>query len=326
MTTLLLATLSIMTGAFVVTGVASFAAMWAWLMVDYPPLPLARLRARGQMVRLGASELAFTREEAAAFLRGVMELDLSGDEVASLERRTEGWIAALQLAALSMRDCKDVSGFVESFSGSNRHVLDFLADEVLVRQPEGVREFLLETSVLERMSASLCDALTGRDDGQEMLERLEKANLFLVPLDEEGRYYRYHHLFAAFLRERLRRARPDAIPELHRRAGLWYEEEDGCLASAIEHALAAGDHERAADLIEEETGVRRTYVDASLLLRWLGTLPDGLVRRRPHARGRVHLRRLPRADAAAQEDGPARQHRRDDARDAQGAEGRRDRR
>ena len=169
---------------------------------------------------------------------------------------------------------------MEAIAGSTRHVFDYLAEEVLSRQPEDVREFLLKTSVVETLSGPLCEALTDTADGQEMLERLERDNLFLVPLDEEGRYYRYHHLFAAFLRERLRRIHPDEIPALHRRAGLW-EEADGCLAGAIEHALAAEDFERAADLIEEETGVRRTYVDASLLLRWLGTLPDELVRRRP---------------------------------------------
>src|SRR5918998_51543 len=161
-----------------------------------PPLPLPKLRARDQVAEIRAADLRFTSDEAAAFLDDAMGLALSAGDVAALEEVTEGWAAALQLAALSMRDCKDVSGFVESFSGSNRHVLDFLADEVLVRQPEGVREFLLETSVLERMSAPLCDALTGRDDGQEMLERLERENLFVGPLDDDRVWYRYHHLFA----------------------------------------------------------------------------------------------------------------------------------
>jgi LuxR family transcriptional regulator, maltose regulon positive regulatory protein len=138
----------------------------------------------------------------------VIGLSLSTEDIAALEEITEGWVAALQLAALSMRDREDVSGFVESFSGSNRHVLDFLAEEVLERQPKGVREFLLKTSVLRRMSAPLCDALTGRDDGQEMLERLERENLFVVPLDDERLWYRYHHLFADFLRGRLGRESP----------------------------------------------------------------------------------------------------------------------
>src|SRR5918997_4377290 len=246
---------------------------------ERPPLPLSRLRARGRLTELRVPDLRFTLEEAADFLGRTMGLNLSGERVVALERGTEGWIAGLQLAAHALRADEDDA--VEAFAGSARHVFDYLADEVLSRQPEDVREFLLKTSIVETLNGPLCEALTDATDGREMLERLERAKLFLVPLDEGGRYYRYHHLFAAFLRERLRRANPDEIPELHRRAGLWYEEVEGCLASAIEHALAAGDHERAADLIEEETGVRRTYGDASLLLRWLGTLPDGLVRRRP---------------------------------------------
>ena len=246
-----------------------------------PPLPLPALRARGRLTEIGVPDLRFTLDEAAAFLGHTMGLDLTAERVAALERETEGWIAGLQLAAHALRGGEDVAGSVGAAPGSVRHVFDYLADEVLSRQSEDVREFLLETSIVETLSGPLCEALTDTTDGREMLEGLERANLFLVPLDEGGRYYRYHHLFAAFLRERLRRARPDAIPELHRRAGLWYEVEDGCLASAIEHALAAEQFDWAADLIEEETGVRRTYVDASLLLRWLGALPDELVRSRP---------------------------------------------
>ena len=176
-----------------------------------PPLPLARLRARDQITELRAAELRFTTEEAASFLGDVMGLTLSAGDVASLEEITEGWVAALQLAALSMLDREDVSGFVEAFSGSNRHVLDFLAEEVLERQPEEVREFLLKTSVLESMSAPLCDALTGRYDGQIMLERLERENLFVVALDDERRWYRYHHLFADFLRGRLLGEIPERV-------------------------------------------------------------------------------------------------------------------
>jgi LuxR family transcriptional regulator, maltose regulon positive regulatory protein len=173
-----------------------------------PPLPLARLRARNQMTEIRAADLRFTTEEATAFLGDVMGLTLSAADVAALVEVTEGWVAALQLAALSMRDLEDVSGFVEAFSGSNRHVLDFLAEEVLQHQPEGVREFLLKTSVLESMTAPLCDALTSHADGQEMLERLERENLFVVPLDDERLWYRYHHLFADFLRGRLGRESP----------------------------------------------------------------------------------------------------------------------
>jgi LuxR family transcriptional regulator, maltose regulon positive regulatory protein len=245
-----------------------------------PPLALPRLRARGRLAELGPQDLRFTHEEAAEFLAHTMGLNLTAERVAALEKGTEGWIAGLQLAAHALPTGEDQYGPVEVFTGSARHVFDYLADEVLSRQPEDVRRFLLETSIVETLSGPLCRALTDTADGRGMLERLERANLFLVPLDEEGRYYRYHHLFATFLREHLQRVDPGAVRELHRRAGLWYEA-DGCLTSAIEHTLTAGDFDRAADLIEEETGVRHTYVDASLLLRWLGMLPDELVRSRP---------------------------------------------
>ena len=245
-----------------------------------PPLPLPRLRARGRLTELGVPDLRFSLEEATDFLGRTMGLNLTAKRVAALEEGTEGWIVGLQLAAHALKDREAEFRSMEAIAGGARYVFDYLAEEVLSRQPEDVREFLLKTSVVETLSGPLCEALTDTTDGQEMLEWLERNNLFLVPLDDEGRYYRYHHLFAAFLRERLGRIHPDEIPRLHRRAGLW-EEADGCLSGAIEHALAAEDFERAADLIEEETGVRRTYVDASLLLRWLGTLPDDLVRRRP---------------------------------------------
>jgi LuxR family transcriptional regulator, maltose regulon positive regulatory protein len=246
-----------------------------------PSLPLPRLRARGSLIEIGVPDLRFTHEEAMDFLGRTMGMNLTAERVAALERETEGWIAGLQLAAHALKDREEEFRSMEPIAGGARHVFDYLAEEVLARQPDDVREFLLKTSIVETLSGPLCEALTDTTDGLEMLEWLEQNNLFLVRLDDEGRYYRYHHLFAAFLRERLGRIHPDEIPKLHRRAGLWYEVEDGCLASAIEHALAAEDFGRAADLIEEETGVRRTYVDASLLLRWLGTLPDDLVRRRP---------------------------------------------
>ena len=245
-----------------------------------PPLPLPRLRARGRLTELGVPDLRFTLEEAADFLRRTMGLDLTAERVATLEKETEGWIVGLQLAAHALRGGEVDARSVEPFAGSARHVFDYLADEVLSRQPEDVREFLLKSSIVETLSGPLCEALTDTTGGREMLERLERANLFLVPLDEKGRYYRYHHLFAAFLRERLQRVHPDVILELHRRAGLWYED-DGCISGAVDHALAAEDFDRAAGLIEEETAVRRRYVDASLLVRWLGTLPDQLVRQRP---------------------------------------------
>jgi LuxR family maltose regulon positive regulatory protein len=246
-----------------------------------PPLPLPKLRAQGQMAEIRAAELRFTSDEAAAFLRDAMALALSDADIVALGEITEGWVAALQLAALSMRDRLDASGFVESFSGSNRHVLDFLADEVLARQPIIVRDFLLATSVLERMMASLCDALTGRSDGQVMLERLERENLFVVALDDERRWYRYHHLFADFLRERLGREKPGLVGELHLRASGWYED-NGLLPEAIDHAFSAPDHELAARLVErgiKEIWPRRGEIPT--VLRWLEALPAGTKRRRP---------------------------------------------
>src|SRR5215208_238646 len=245
-----------------------------------PPLPLAKLRARDQVTEIRAAELRFTIEEATAFLKGVMGLTLSAADVAALEVVTEGWIAALQLAALSMRDREDVSSFVETFSGSNRHVLDFLAEEVLERQPEGVREFLLKTSVLERMHATLCDTLTGRTDGQQMLERLEHDNLFVIALDDERRWYRYHHLFADFLRSRLQRGQPERMRELHRRAAEWYEQ-NGWTSEAVRHALAAQEHDRAADLVEQVARKMWNRGEVMTLLGWLEALPEKTRRRRP---------------------------------------------
>jgi LuxR family maltose regulon positive regulatory protein len=245
-----------------------------------PPLSLPKLRARDQMTEIRAADLRFTTEEATAFLGDVMGLTLSAADVAALEEVTEGWVAALQLAALSMRDREDTSAFVESFSGSNRHVIDFLAEEVLERQPEGVREFLLKTSVLESMTAPLCDALTSHADGQEMLERLERENLFVVPLDDERVWYRYHHLFADFLRGRLNVENPELAGELHLRASGWYEN-NGLIAEAIEHALSASDPELAARLIEGEARQAFSRGEVPTVLRWLEALPTEAKRRRP---------------------------------------------
>src|SRR5829696_6195098 len=245
-----------------------------------PPIPFAKLRARDQVTEIRAADLRFTTEEATDFLNGVMGLTISAADVAALEEVTEGWIAALQLAALSMRDREDVSSFVETFSGSNRYVLDFLAEEVLERQPEGVSEFLLKTSVLERMSAALCDALTGRNDGQQMLERLERENLFVIALDDERRWYRYHHLFADVLRSRLQREQPEKIRELHRRAAAWYER-NGWTSEAVRHALAAQEHDRAANLVEQVARKMWLRAEIMTLLGWLEELPEETRRRRP---------------------------------------------
>ncbi len=245
-----------------------------------PPLPLARLRARGQMTELHAADLRFTPEEAAAFLRDAMGLDITAGDVAALEEITEGWIAALQLAALSMRERKDVSGFIRSFSGGHRDVFDFLAEEVLERQDEPSRAFLLQTSILGGLSGPLCDVLTGRDDGQRTLERLERENLLVVPLDDDRLWYRYHHLFADFLRGRLTRERPEQLASLHLRASGWYEE-NAFVAEAVRHALSAGDYERAAR--QMEGGIEQTWYrgEVMTLLGWLRKLPKEAMLRRP---------------------------------------------
>src|SRR3712207_1049904 len=209
-----------------------------------------------------------------------MGLDLSADDVAVLEGVTEGWVAALQLAALSMRERKDVSGFIRSFSGSHRDVFDFLADEVLQRQTGPVQTFLLETSILDRLSGPLCDALTGRDDGQRTLERLERENLLVIPLDDERIWYRYHHLFADFLRGRLVRESPESAVELHLRASDWYEQ-NAMVAEAVDHALSAGDHERAARLMEGGIGQTWYRGEGMTLLGWPRKLPREAMLRRP---------------------------------------------
>ena len=176
-----------------------------------PALPLARLRGRGELVEIRAADLRFTLDEAAAYLNDVMGLALTAEEVAALEGRTEGWIAALQLAALSMQGRDDIAAFIAGFAGDDRYIVDYLAEEVLQRQPEDVRSFLLQTSILDRLSGSLCDAVTGQDGGKAMLAGLERGNLFLVPLDDRRRWYRYHQLFADVLQARLLDEQPDGV-------------------------------------------------------------------------------------------------------------------
>src|SRR3712207_1411031 len=213
-----------------------------------PPLPLARLRARSQMTELRAADLRFEPEEVAAFLNGMMGLKLSADDVAALEERTEGWIAAIQLVALSLQAKPVIPDFINEFTGSHRYIFDYLAEEVLQKQSDDVQAFLLKTSISDLLSGPLCDALTGRNDGQQKLEDLESANLFLASLDNRRRWYRYHHLFSDFLRERLHRMQPGLAPELHRTASEWYEH-NRLVTEAVEHALAAEDFERAARLV-----------------------------------------------------------------------------
>ena len=243
-----------------------------------------------------AADLRFTREEAAAYLNQAAGLDLEASQVAALEERTEGWIAALQLAALSMQGRDDVDGFIAGFTGDDRFVVDYLVEEVLERQSDDVRRFLLWTCILDRLTGALCDAVTGEDGGQSTLEDLDRRNLFVIPLDARREWYRYHHLFADVLRARLLREEPDRVPDLHRRASIWYEQR-GERFEAIRHALAGEDYERAADMIEPAIpGLRQARQEATMR-RWFELAsrsgvsgsagPERRVCRSAHGHGRV---------------------------------------
>ena len=254
-----------------------------------PPLALARLRARGQLTELRAAELRFTPGEAAVLLQQVAAAPggarpgapLPDAVAAALAARTEGWAAGLQLAGLSLRGRSDVAGFVAAFTGSHRYVLDYLAEEVLEQQNQQLRTFLLETSVLERLSGELCDAVTGRPGSQALLEEAERAGLFVVPLDEVRGWWRYHHLFADLLRARLQAEQPGRVPGLHRNAAAWYAER-GLADDAIRHAVAAGEMTWAARLIEKHYDeVFYLRGEGATIYRWLSALPEDLVRSRP---------------------------------------------
>jgi LuxR family maltose regulon positive regulatory protein len=244
-----------------------------------PNLPLAKWRARGQLTELRAADLRFTAAEAGKFFNQAIGLDLSEDDITALENRTEGWIAGLQMAALSLQGRSDIAGFIKAFSGSHRFVLDYLVEEVLRRQPERVQDFLLQTAILGGLCGPLCDAVTGWEDGTEMLEVLERGNLFVLPLDDKRRWYRYHHLFADVLQARSMEAQPDRVSALHRRASEWYEQ-NGKPTDAISHALAADDFKRAAGLIEL-AGPSMEGSQAAAWLAWARALPDELMRARP---------------------------------------------
>jgi LuxR family maltose regulon positive regulatory protein len=264
-----------------------------------PSLPLSRLRAREQMTEIRADDLRFTPDEAAAFLNQVMDFDLDAQDIAALEVHTEGWIAGLQLAALSIKGLKrssEIIDFINSFTGSNRYIQDYLADEVLQQQTRGTKDFLLQTSILNRLSAPLCDAVrfgitetpsssegtavTKQDNSQGILENLETANLFIVPLDNNRCWYRYHHLFADLLRQRLHQQQPDVVDELHIRASAWYEK-NGLEIEAFQHAAAGNDIERAARLVEGE-GMPLTFRGAAApVLKWLESLPTPVLDARP---------------------------------------------
>jgi LuxR family maltose regulon positive regulatory protein len=268
-----------------------------------PPLPLASLRAGGRLIELRANELRFDLAEMRTFFQDMLGFDLPTDVLEVLLRRTEGWVAGVQLAALSLRERADIPAFVAAFTGSHRFVLDYLSEEVLARQPEAVQAFLLHTSILARLCGPLCEAVTEEAGGQAMLEALERANLFVVPLDDERHWYRYHHLFADVLRSRLERAEPGLIPELHRRASAWYQRH-GLPTEAVQHALLAHDGELAARLMNQTAFFVFLMVQGrpDLLLEWFKALPDELVRAHPllciyHASSLHVINRVEEAEA-----------------------------
>ncbi|MGV1010384.1 MAG: LuxR C-terminal-related transcriptional regulator [Dermatophilaceae bacterium] len=245
-----------------------------------PPLPLAKLRAGGRLCEVRAADLRFTAEESTAYLNGPMGLGLTGIDIAVLDGRTEGWIAALQLAALSMQGRDDPSAFIAGFAGDDRYIVDYLAEEVLARQSPDVRDFLLRTSVLDRLTGPLCDAVTGRPGGRSTLVALERANLFLVPLDDRRQWYRYHHLFADVLLAHLHAELPGVAAELHRRAGAWFADH-GDTSQAVAHALAGGDFDQAADLMEAAMPGLTAQRREAELGRWVRSLPDEVLEVRP---------------------------------------------
>lgn len=245
-----------------------------------PDLGLASLRARRQLTELRAADLRFTHEETARFLAEITGLELSDADIASLEARTEGWVVGLQLAAVSMQGRDDVAGFIRAFSGDHRYIVDYLVEEVLQRQTDRVRDFLMHTAILERLNGALCDAVTDRQGGGALLDELERSNLFVVPLDDHRRWYRYHHLFGDVLQAHLRRERPELVPDLHRRASAWFESV-GEPDQAVRHALAAGDVERAARLIELAWRAMDSTFRSAAWLGWVDALPDELVASRP---------------------------------------------
>ena len=253
-----------------------------------PPLPLPRLRVQGELTELRITDLRFNDDEVAAFFNKVMDLGLSTDDIAALASRTEGWAAGLQVAALSLQGREDATSFIQAFTGSNRYILDYLVVEVLQQQTEPVQTFLLQTAILDRLTGPLCDAVcsvgagvTTKGSGQATLEGLERANLFVIPLDDERRWYRYHQLFADLLRARLRQMHPDWIPELYRKAAEWHEQ-NRLMAEAVGHRLAARDFEEAARLVEQiAQATLWMRGEMTTFLGWLEALPEEVVRTRP---------------------------------------------
>jgi LuxR family maltose regulon positive regulatory protein len=238
-----------------------------------PPFSLTLLRARGQMTELRSSDLRFTDEETAEFLNKLMGLDLPAEDVTALAARTEGWIAGLQMAAVSIRGREDVPEFIRALTSSNRYILDYLLEEVLQRQPDSVQTFLLKTSILERLTGPLCEVLSGQKDGQEILQKLERDNLFIFSIDTEHRWYRYHRLFADLLRRRLKHLNSERVTDLHRRAGEWYEQ-NNMAADAIEQTLAGQDFQKATELIEKNAESSLMRSEFATFLKWIETLPE----------------------------------------------------
>lgn len=245
-----------------------------------PNLPLARFRVRDQLTEVRVTDLRFTSSEAAEFLNQVMGLDLSAEDVTALETRTEGWIAGLQLAVLSMQGNQDVHGFIQAFAGDHQYIVDYLVEEVLHRQPESIRSFLLQTAILDRLNGPLCDAVTGEPGGKERLETLRRGNFFLIPLDDKRHWYRYHHLFADVLQMHLKTEQPDQVPVLHRRASEWCEQNHSVI-EAIHHALAGMDFERTARLAETTWQAMYESFQSDTWLSWVKQLPEKLIRSRP---------------------------------------------
>jgi LuxR family maltose regulon positive regulatory protein len=273
-----------------------------------PNLSLPRLRVRDQMIEVRATDLRFTSGEAAEFLNQVMGLNLSEEDISSLERRTEGWIAGLQLAAISLQGREDTSQRIKSFSGSHRIVLDYLIEEVLAQQPESIQTFLLKTSILERFNSALCDALTGQDNGQQFLEYLDQTNLFIISLDSERQWYRYHHLFADLLKQRMEQFLPGQLPVLHRQASDWFLE-NGYPDEAIVQALRAGDYDWAVVLLDKQADTLWQRGEHGKLRAWLAAIPEDLILSKPlltifrgyyqhsigqHEQGDQHLREADR--------------------------------
>ena len=245
-----------------------------------PPLPLARWRVKGEMAELRADDLGFTIEEASSYLKNMVGIPISEQDIAILENRTEGWVAGLKMAALSLQGKKDISGYISAFSGSNRYILDYLAEEILNQQPSNIKLFLLETSILDRLSSPLCDAVTERNDSQAILAQLETANLFISSLDDDRLWFRYHQLFATVLCNQLAKSGPERASLLHHRASLWYEQQE-LIEEAIEHALMGGNTERAVDLLENVVPSILSQGQALKVLGYLTRIPHSLVESHP---------------------------------------------